>query len=72
MPGTAEGGSLFVFLPSAPPADPLRLTGGSSSLSFGEGRGGLGERLSFWALSLERACQFIKAFGERSRNLHVT
>lgn len=42
VPGTTEGGSLFLFLPSALPADPLQLTGGfllSSHLRRGMGVG---------------------------------
>lgn len=75
VPGTAEGGSLLWFPPSAPPAAPLRLTGGFSPLVSGEGLGWCGEgvvEVVLLALSLERASQFIKAFGERGRNLHVT
>ncbi len=43
VPGVAEGGSLFWFPPSAPPADPLRLTGGFL-LSSQERAGGGGVR----------------------------
>lgn len=44
-------------------------------LVSGEGLGWCGEgvvEVVLLALSLERASQFIKAFGERGRNLHVT
>lgn len=75
VPDLAEGGPLFLIPPSAPPADPLRLTGGFL-LSFQEAGGRWwGERVLeavLRASSLERACQFIKAFGERGGNLHVT
>lgn len=48
VPGAADGGSLFWFPTSAPPADPLRLTGGFL-LSSQERTGVVGfERLSFW------------------------
>lgn len=72
VPGAAEGGSSFRFPPSAPPVDPLRLTGGFF-LSSQERDGGEGiVEVVLLALSLERARQFIKAFGERGGNLHVT
>lgn len=69
--GAAEGGSMFQFPPSAPPADPLRLTGGL--LLSSEERGWrMVVEVVLLALSLERAREFVKAFGERGGNLHVT
>ena len=79
MAGAAEGGSLFCgshpLIPLWTRRNPLRLTGGSSPSRLRRGMGLVGEGLVevvLLALSLERACQFVKAFGERGGNLHVT
>lgn len=81
--GVAEGGgSRFWFLPALcfppckPPAGPLRLTGGFLLSSVARDEDVVGVwgfvEVVLLALSLERARQFIKAFGERGGNLHVT
>lgn len=70
----AEGG-FFVPLPTlcSPPADPLRLTGGLLlSSQERDGWVGGGSEVVLLPSSLERARQFVKAFGERGGNLHVT
>lgn len=76
--GTAEGGSrlrLPVLRSPPAPVDPLRLTGGFCPSRLSGGMALVGEGLVevvLLALCLERARQFIKAFGERGGNLHVT
>lgn len=74
MPGTAEGGSPFVSpLPSVPPAELLRLAVGFLLSCLERGRWDKRVlQVVHWALSLERARQFVKAFGKRGRHLHVT
>lgn len=68
MRGAAEGGSSFRFLRS-----PLQTRYDSSAASSSRlRRGGVEVILFFSALSLKRARQFVKAFGERGGNLHVT
>lgn len=72
--GTAGGGSSVWFLPSAS----LQTRYSSPVVFFSCLRRGM--RVVGWgvvevvllALSLERARQFVKAFGERGGNLHVT
>lgn len=61
--------------PPPAPVDPLRLTGGFCPSRLSGGMALVGEGLVevvLLALCLERARQFIKAFGERGGNLHVT
>lgn len=70
--GARRGGRRVSVLVPAP----LRTRYGSpvafsSRLRRGTGRGGFVE-VVLLALSLERARQFVKAFGERGGNLHVT
>lgn len=75
VPGSAEGGFLFLSPPSVPPCRPATAHWWLPPLISGEEWGRLDseiEEVVLLALSLERACQFIKAFGERGGNLHVT
>ena len=64
------------LLSPPPPADSLRLTGcfllSSQERAGGGWLRGFFREVILLALSLERARQFVKAFGERGGNLHVT
>lgn len=66
------GGSLFLIPPSDPTCRPATAHRWLQGNGEGVGRARGCSEVVLWALSLERACQFIKAFGERGGNLHVT
>lgn len=66
---------MVFVLPSGPAplpiCRPISARWGASSSRHRRGLRGIVE-VVLLALSLERACQFIKAFGERGGDLHVT